>query len=198
MRSQTTRSAAFPEELASDRLRLLTLLREKSYERRKVVLSSGRESDFYIDCRQATLDAEGAVLTGRLFCAMLERGERPEAVGGITLGADPIVTAVSLTSALRGWPVPAFIIRKEPKKHGTAQWIEGTKNLRPGMRVAILEDVVTTGASTLRAIERAEGAQLVVARVLCLVDRDEGGSEAVAAHGFRVEPMFLRRDVENA
>jgi orotate phosphoribosyltransferase len=187
----------FPPELTADRRRFLALLREKSYECRKVVLSSGRESDFYIDCKQSTLDAEGAVLTGRLFCAMLERGERPEAVGGITLGADPIVTAVSLTSALRGWPVPAFIIRKEPKKHGTEQWIEGTRNLRPGMRVAILEDVVTTGASTMRAIERAVGAGLVVARVLCLVDRNEGGSEAVAAAGYRVEPMFLREDVKD-
>ncbi|GAB4242759.1 MAG: orotate phosphoribosyltransferase [Deltaproteobacteria bacterium] len=197
MERSTTRSAVFSEALAADRRTLLALLKEKSYERRKVILSSGRESGFYIDCKQTTLDAEGAVLTGRLFCAMLERGERPEAVGGITLGADPIVTAVSLTSALRGWPVPAFIIRKEPKSHGTAQWIEGTRNLRPGMRVAILEDVVTTGASTLRAIERAEGSGLAVARVLCLVDRDEGGSEAVAARGYRVEPMFLRQDVEN-
>ena len=188
----------FPPELAADRRKFLVLLKEKSYERRKVVLSSGRESDFYIDCKQTTLDAEGAVLTGRLFCAMLERGERPEAVGGITLGADPIVTAVSLTSALRGWPVPAFIIRKEPKKHGTGEWIEGTRNLRPGMRVAILEDVVTTGASTMRAIDRSVGSGLVVARVLCLVDRNEGGSEAVAAAGYRVEPMFLREDVEDA
>lgn len=198
MTSPTQGPAVFPPEYSADRRRFLALLKEKSYERRKVVLSSGRESDFYIDCKQATLDAEGSVLTGRLFCVMLEGGERPEAVGGITLGADPIVTAVSLTSALRGWPVPAFIIRKEPKKHGTAEWIEGTRNLRPGMRVAILEDVVTTGASTMRAIERATGAGLVVSRVLCLVDRNEGGSDAVAAAGYRVEPMFLREDVENA
>jgi orotate phosphoribosyltransferase len=198
MKPETRGSAAFPTDLAADRRRLLSILKEKSYERRKVILSSGRESDFYIDCRQTTLDAEGALLTGRLFCAMLEAGERPEAVGGITLGADPIVSAVSITSALRGWPVPAFIIRKEPKKHGTAQWIEGTKNLREGMRVAILEDVVTTGASTLKAIERAVLSGLVVARVLCLVDRNEGGAEAVAAAGYRVEPMFVKEDVENA
>jgi len=190
--------AAFPAELAADRLRFLSILKEKSYEKRKVVLSSGRESDFYIDCRQTTLHAEGALLTGRLFCAMLEAGERPEAVGGITLGADPIVTAVSLTSVLRGWPIPAFIIRKEPKKHGTAQWIEGTKNLKEGMRVAILEDVVTTGASTLKAIERAVLSGLVVTRVLCLVDRNEGGADAVAGAGYRIEPMFLKEDVENA
>src|SRR5512146_2305044 len=158
----------------SDRERFLALLKVNSYEKRKVILSSGRESDFYIDCKQTTLTAEGAVLCGRLFCEMLEKGGWPEAVGGITLGADPIVTAVSLTSALQGKPFPAFIIRKEPKKHGTAQWIEGTKNLAAGMKVAIVEDVVTTGASTLKAIERAEGAGLVVTRVLCLVDRNEG------------------------
>ena len=198
MKTAARGPAAFPAELADDRRRFLSILKEKSYEKRKVILSSGRESDFYIDCRQTTLDAEGALLTGRLFCAMLEAGERPEAVGGITLGADPIVTAVSLTSVLRGWPVPAFIIRKEPKKHGTAQWIEGTKNLREGMRVAILEDVVTTGASTLKAIERAVLSGLVVTRVLCLVDRNEGGAEAVAGAGYRVEPMFLKEDVENA
>jgi orotate phosphoribosyltransferase len=192
------RPFAFPAPLAGDRGAFLALLKEKSYERRKVILSSGRESDFYIDCKQTTLDAQGAVLCGRLFCVMLENGERPEAVGGITLGADPIVTSVSLTSALRGWPVPAFIIRKEPKKHGTAQWIEGTRNLRQGMRVAILEDVVTTGASTLRAIERAAESGLVVARVLCIVDRNEGGADAVAEAGHRIEPMFLKEDVENA
>jgi len=181
----------------ADRARFLSLLKEKSYEKRRVVLSSGRESDFYIDCKQATLTAEGAVLCGRLFFEMLVRGQMPEAVGGITLGADPIVTAVSLTSALRGRPIPAFIIRKEPKKHGTAQWIEGMKNLRPGMRVAIVEDVVTTGASTLRAIERAEETGLIVSRVLCIVDRNEGGADAVAREGYRLESMFLKEDVEN-
>ena len=183
---------------AGDRKRFLAVLKDKSYEKRKVILSSGRESDFYIDCKQATLTAEGAVLCGRLFCAMLADGEWPEAVGGITLGADPIVTAVSLTSALIGKPIPAFIIRKEPKKHGTAQWVEGMKNLREGMRVAIVEDVVTTGASTLRAIERAEDAGLSVSRVLAIVDRNEGGADAIAEKGYRLEAMFLKEDVENA
>lgn len=183
---------------AADRTRLLAILKEKSYEKRRVILSSGRESDFYVDCKQATLDAEGAVLTGRLFCEMLARDGMPDAVGGITLGADPIVTAISLTSALQGNPVPAFIIRKEPKKHGTAQWLEGTRNLRPGMKVAIVEDVVTTGASTMRAIERAREFGLVVSRVLCIVDRNEGGAEALAAKGYRLEPMFRREEIENA
>jgi orotate phosphoribosyltransferase len=184
--------------MAGDRERFLAILKEKSYEKKRVILSSGRESDFYIDCKQATLDAEGAILTGRLLCKMLEEDGMAEAVGGITLGADPIVTAVSLTSALRGNPIPAFIIRKEPKKHGTSQWIEGIKNLRKGMKVAIVEDVVTTGASTLRAIERAEEAGLVVSRVLCLVDRNEGGAEFLAERGYRLEPMFRKEDVESA
>jgi orotate phosphoribosyltransferase len=190
----TTRS----DTMDGDRERFLAILKEKSYERRKVVLSSGQESDFYIDCKQATLDAEGAVLTGRILCEMLAKDGMPEAVGGITLGADPIVTAVSLTSALRGTPIPAFIIRKEPKKHGTAQWVEGSKNLKPGMRVAIVEDVVTTGASTLRAIERAEEVGLLVVRVLCIVDRNEGGAEFLSEKGYRLEPMFRKEDVENA
>ena len=198
MPNRTYKPFAFPAESAEDRKAFLALLKEKSYERRKVVLSSGRESDFYIDCKQTTLDARGAVLCGRLFCAMLEDGERPEAVGGITLGADPIVTAVSLTSALRGWPVPAFIIRKEPKTHGTAQWIEGTKNLHPGMRVAIVEDVVTTGASTLKAIDRAVEAGLVVTRVMAIVDRNEGGADTIRERGYVLEPLFLKEDVENA
>ena len=182
----------------NERGRLLAILKDRSYEKKKVVLSAGRESDFYIDCKQATLTAEGAVLTGSLFYAMLAAGEYPSAVGGITLGADPIVTAVSLTSSLRGRPIPAFIIRKEPKKHGTAQWIEGTKNLSAGMKVAIIEDVVTTGASTLRAIERAADGGLTVSRVLCLVDRNEGGAQELAARGHRLEAMFLKEDVENA
>jgi orotate phosphoribosyltransferase len=155
--------------MAGERERFLAILKEKSYEKKRVVLSSGRESDFYIDCKQATLDAEGAILTGRLLCEMLEEDGMAEAVGGITLGADPIVTAVSLTSALRGNPIPAFIIR-----------------------------VVTTGASTLRAIERAEEAGLVVSRVLCLVDRNEGGAEFLAEKGYRLEPMFRKEDVESA
>jgi orotate phosphoribosyltransferase len=184
--------------MPDDRRRFLAILKEKSYEKRKVVLSSGRESDFYIDCKQSTLDGEGAVLTGRLLCDMLAQGAPVEAVGGITLGADPIVTAVSMTTALRNAPIPAFIIRKEPKKHGTAQWIEGARNLRPGMKVAIVEDVVTTGASTVKAIDRAVESGLEVVRVIALVDRNEGGAETLAGKGYKLEPLFLKEDVENA
>ena len=184
--------------MSDDRKRFLSILKNKSYEKRKVTLSSGRESDFYIDCKQTTLDAEGALLTGRLLFDMLSVGAPVEAVGGITLGADPIVTAVSLTSALRGAPIPAFIIRKEPKKHGTAQWIEGVRNLRQGMKVAIVEDVVTTGASTIKAIDRAIESGLEVTRVIALVDRNEGGAQTLAEKGYKLEALFLKEDVENA
>ena len=123
------------------RSRLLEILREKSYQKKKVILASGRESDFYIDCRQTALHAEGACLIGRLMYSMLKTGKKVEGVGGPTLGADPIVTAISMTSYLEGNPIPAFIVRKEPKGHGTGQWIEGRKNLREGADVAVVEDI---------------------------------------------------------
>lgn len=181
--------------LARDRARLLELLTQLSYERRKVVLSSGRESDFYIDCKRTALTAEGHYLIGRLLFAAVRR-EAPEAVavGGLTLGADPLASAVSLTSYLSGHPLHAFIVRKEPKGHGTGQWVEGLSALGPGAPVAILEDVVTTGGSTLKAVERAQSEGLRVLGAFALVDRLEGGREAVEAAGQRLFTLFTRRD----
>jgi orotate phosphoribosyltransferase len=181
--------------LTEDRARLLELLTKISFERRKVVLSSGKESDFYIDCKKTALTAEGHVLIGRLMFAEI-RKHTPEvhAVGGLTLGADPLASAVSLTSFLEGYPLHAFIVRKEPKGHGTGQWIEGRTNLGEGAHVAIVEDVVTTGASTLKAIERAEAEGLRVARCYALVDRLEGGREAVEAKGYALSTLFTRKD----
>ncbi len=183
------------EPLARDRARLLELLTERSFERRKVVLSSGRESDFYIDCKRTALLPEGHFLIGRLLLAAVRR-EASEAVGagGLTLGADPLASAVSLTSYLAGTPLAAFIVRKEPKGHGTGQWIEGMHALGPGAPVAILEDVVTTGASTLKAIERAQSEGLKVLGAFALVDRLEGGREAVEAAGHRLTTLFTRKD----
>jgi orotate phosphoribosyltransferase len=180
------------------RSRLLEILREKSYQKKKVVLASGRESDFYIDCRQTALDAEGAYLIGKLMYGMLKKGERVEAIGGPTLGADPIVTAVSMTSYMEGDPIPAFIVRKEPKGHGTGQWIEGRKNLKEGAHVAVMEDVVTTGGSMLKAIEKVKGEGYNVTRVLALVDREEGGREAIREAGYELEVLFTKRDIEGA
>ncbi len=178
--------------------RLRRLLLERSYEKRRVVLTSGRESDFYVDGKQTSLHPEGAYLIGKLlFRQLASQGPRVEAVGGMTLGADPIVSAVALVSYLEGAPLPAFIIRKEPKGHGTGQWIEGKKNLPPRAPVAILEDVVTTGGTTLRAVERAEQEGLRVVRVLALVDREEGGAEAISKSGLTLEAIFLRSDLES-
>jgi orotate phosphoribosyltransferase len=181
--------------LTRDRARLLELLTEKSFERRKVVLSSGKESDFYIDCKRTALLAEGHFLIGRLLLeAVLARAPQAEGVGGLTLGADPLASAVSLTGYLSGHPLPAFIVRKEPKGHGTGQWIEGMSALRKGAPVAILEDVVTTGASTLKAIERARLEGLQVLGAFALVDRLEGGREAVEAQGHTLHTLFTRKD----
>lgn len=184
--------------LEASRARLFTVLSERSFEERDVVLASGRRSNFYIDCKQTTLTAEGHLLVGRLLFAELVRSELGAApfvgVGGLTLGADPMASAVSLTSALAGHPIPAFIVRKEAKGHGTGAWIEGIKGLTPGGRVAILEDVVTTGGSAEKAITRAREAGFVVDLVLALVDRQEGGREALEAQGVRLVSLFEKKD----
>jgi orotate phosphoribosyltransferase len=185
------------DPLARDRARLLELLRTLSYARKKVILSSGKESDFYIDCKATALTAEGHFLVGRLFVELIGR-HAPSAVGagGLTLGADPLASAVSLTSYLSGRPLAAFIVRKEPKGHGTGAWIEGRGQFADGDPVVVLEDVVTTGASTLKALERvrAEGLQPLAA--MALVDRLDGGREAVEATGAKLYTLFTRRDFE--
>jgi orotate phosphoribosyltransferase len=181
--------------LESDKSRLLDLLRQLSFERRQVVLASGKESDFYVDCKRTALTAEGHVLVGRCLFALLRR-IRPlvRGVGGLTLGADPIASAVSLTSFLEGEPVDGFIVRKEPKGHGTGQWIEGRKTIPDGSRVVVLEDVVTTGGSALKAIERCRAETLEVVACLALVDRLEGGREAIEAAGVPLTALFTRKD----
>lgn len=183
------------DPLAADRARLLELLRTLSFERRKVVLSSGKESDFYIDCKKVALSAEGHWLIGRLLLQLLlARCPGARGVGGLTLGADPLASAVSLTSYLWGQPLPAFIVRKEPKGHGTGAWIEGRDLIEAGAEVVLVEDVVTTGASTLKALERVREAGLVARHALALVDRMEGGREAVEAQGCAVTSLFRRTD----
>ncbi len=182
------------DQFERHRARLLELLRTLAYEQREVTLSSGQKSNFYIDCKQAVLGAEGHFLVGWLFGAILrERAPQVEAVGGLTLGADPLASAVSTVSYLGNWPLQAFYVRKEAKGHGTGQWIEGAKGLRPGMPVAILEDVVTTGGSALKAINRAREFGLEVALVVGLVDREEGGREALEREAPLVT-LYRRRD----
>jgi orotate phosphoribosyltransferase len=177
------------------RARLLDLMRRLAFERRAVTLSSGKASDFYIDSKQAVLTAEGHFLVGQLLYALVERhAPEIEAAGGLTMGADPLASALSLVSHIAGRPRAAFYVRKEAKGHGTGSFLEGTRSLRRGMRVAILEDVITTGASALRAIERARAHGLEVAHVFALVDRDEeGGREALAREAPTVA-IFSRSD----
>jgi len=159
------------------------------------VLSSGVESDFYFDGKQTTLHPEGSYLTGKLFFDSIRDVEKVEGVGGLTLGADPIATALSLVSHLEGRPVPAFIIRKEPKGHGTGAWLEGRKNLAEGARVIIVEDVVTSGGSSLKAIKRAEEEGMTVLGVVTLVDREEGGRENIEQAGYWLKAIFTKSDI---
>jgi orotate phosphoribosyltransferase len=176
------------------RARLLELLKTHSYEQREVVLASGRKSNFYIDCKQTVLGAEAHFLVGWLFGQILrERAPEVEAIGGLTMGADPLASAIATVSYLGSRPLQAFYVRKEPKGHGTGQWLEGTKALRPGMPVAILEDVVTTGGSALKAIARAREFGLRVALILGLVDREEGGAEVLEAEAPLVT-LYRKRD----
>ena len=144
-------------------------------------LSSGKKSGYYFDGRLLSLDPEGAYLIGQALLPLVRQASA-EAVGGPTLGADPIVTAVALTSHLEGGAVSAFIVRKEAKAHGMGQGIEGP--LRPGSRVAIVDDTCTTGGSLLQAIEAAEGAGCRVVKVLALLDRREGGGEELQRRGY--------------
>ncbi len=181
--------------LEHDRARLLELLRTLSFERRAVTLASGKPSNFYIDCKRTTLTAEGHWLVGRLLLQQI-LAELPEVrgVGGLTLGADPLASAVAFASWAAARPVDAFVVRKEPKGHGTGQWIEGLKAVPPGSLVAIVEDVVTTGGSGLLAVERARAEGLVVGGVWALVDRLEGGREAFERQGLRLQTLFTKQD----
>jgi orotate phosphoribosyltransferase len=158
---------------------LIRLIRALSYREGDFTLASGKKSSFYIDLKATTLSADGAWLIGKLAVERVEReGLRIHGVGGLTLGADPIATAVSIASRDRGLSWPAFIVRKEPKGHGTSRYIEGTENLKPGARLLVLEDVVTTGGSSLKAIERLREAGYEPVAVLTVVDRKQGGEEA--------------------
>ncbi len=182
-----------------DRSRLLELLTALSFQRREITLASGRTSNFYVDCKDTALSAEGHLLIGRLLFAAirsyeLSAGQKVSGVGGLTLGADPIASAVSLTSALAGAPIPAFIVRKEPKGHGTETWLEGGKNLAPGSTLVVVEDVITTGGSALKAVHRVREAGFVVPLCLALVDRLEGGREAIEREKLDVISLYTRRD----
>jgi orotate phosphoribosyltransferase len=172
------------------RHQLLELLREKSFRYspdKPFKLVSGRESPYYIDCRPTTHNAQGLVLMGEI-CFDLIKDLPVEAIGGLTMGADPIAHAVALTSYLKGKPINAFSVRQKPKEHGTGGLLVG--DVEPGDRAVVVEDVITTGGSVLKAVAAARQFGLKVVKVLILVDRQEGGKEAVAREVPEVEAVF--------
>jgi orotate phosphoribosyltransferase len=166
--------------------KLLQILKEKSYREGDFTLASGKKSSFYLDVKETALSPEGAFLIGALAVEALDReGVSPYAVGGLTLGADPIATAVSLAAFAKGKNIPAFIVRKAPKDHGTLAWIEGAKAFPKGAELVVLEDVTTTGGSSLKAVEKLEEAGFKVSAILTVVDRQEGARKIIEGKGIQ-------------
>jgi orotate phosphoribosyltransferase len=178
----------------SDRARLIEILKERSVRFGHFVLASGKESDFYVDGRQTTLDPEGAWIISEMILERL----KPEVkgIGGLTMGADPVACSVSAVSWNKGQPMPAFLIRKQPKGHGMKRCVEGRDRLPEGSEVCIVEDTTTTGGSLLEAIEKAQSEGLVVVQTLTVVDREEGATARLAQAGFELEALVRRSDLE--
>jgi orotate phosphoribosyltransferase len=187
-----TQSLHLPQASADQRQRLLQLLAERAYRHGSFTLASGRSSDHYVNCKPVSLSGEGLAL---LSARMLELVE-PEAVAvaGLTLGADPLVSGVAQAAALTGRPLDALIVRKEAKGHGTGAWLEGPLPAA-GSRITVLEDVVTTGGSSLKAVKQLREAGYTVERVVTIVDRQEGGLEAMTAAGLELQSLFLLEEV---
>jgi orotate phosphoribosyltransferase len=181
--------------LEAQREELRRLIVEVAVERREITLSSGKKSDFYLDLRRVTMRPRGQRLVGELLLALLMKGPWVDSVGGMAVGAVPLVSAV-LSAAAHHDPAPrllGFFVRKEAKKHGLGNRIEGA--FAPGQSVALLEDTTTTGGSTLDALDAVTDAGGKVTRVLCVVERGEGAVPAFAARGIALEPLFTREDL---
>ena len=171
---------------------LIEMLKEKSYRKGDYTLSSGVKSEHYVNCKPVTLSGKGLALCGLLMLDYVEKDVA--AVGGLTLGADPLVSGVSIAACSYGRDLSALIIRKEPKGHGTQAWIEGP--LPPeGSRVTVLEDVTTTGGSAIKAVEKLRDAGYVVDRVVTIVDRQEGAKELMKAQGIQLESLVTLEDL---
>ncbi len=174
--------------------RLISLLAERSVRRGTFTLASGKQSSVYVDARLTTMRPEGLATIGPLALELIRAaGLDPDAVGGLTLGADPVAYAIAYASALAGSPLRAFTVRKEAKVHGTGKLIEGP--FTPGDRVVIIEDVITTGGSALRAIDAVRAAGGIIIGVLAVVDREEGGQEALAAAGVPILALATASEV---
>ena len=174
-----------------DRAALQALIREKALKFGDFTLASGRKAKYYLDGKQITLDSAGARLVGEGLLDLLG-SPLPTAVGGMSIGADPITGAVITIAGLRGLPLLGFMVRKEPKGHGLLRYLEGP--VQPGQQAVIVEDVVTTGGSSLLAIDRAEEFGLKITGVLAIIDRLEGGAEAFASRGYKFASLFTIRD----
>ena len=174
-----------------DRSALIDLIRESALQFGDFTLASGKKAKFYLDCRKVTLDSRGAILIGHGMLDLIEK-QNVEVVGGMAIGADPISAAIITLAHQRGQHLSGFIVRKEAKQHGTGRDVEGP--VKPGQRCVIVEDVVTTGGSSLAAIEKAEAFGLKVLGVLAIIDRLEGGAEALAARGYKLQTLLTIRD----
>jgi orotate phosphoribosyltransferase len=175
--------------------RLIDIILEKSFkysENPPFTLASGKKSAYYFNCKPTTLNPEGMNLIGSLLADMLADAE-VTAAGGLTLGADPLAAALAVISHQKGKPIKAFIVRKDVKAHGTKSALEG--DVKAGEHVVILDDVITTGGSTITAIDRAREAGLVIDRVIALIDREEGGRANIEAYVPRVEAVLTRTEI---
>ena len=182
---------SFPGSTMYDRQALIELIQEQALEFGDFTLASGKQASYYLDCRKVTLDARGAHLIG---AGMLEQmaDDMPQLVGGMAIGADPITASILTLAGTRDIPLRGIIVRKESKSHGTGKFVEGP--YQEGERLLIVEDVVTTGGSSLKAIERCEAVGLKVDRVLAIVDRLEGGREAFAKRGYELTTLLTVKD----
>lgn len=174
-----------------DRQALIDLIRASALKFGDFTLASGKKASYYLDCRQVTLDARGAQLIG---AGMLEliKDDMPDLVGGMAIGADPITAAILTLAGVQGLPLRGVMVRKEPKGHGLGKHVEGP--FHEGEQLVIVEDVVTTGGSSLKAIDHCEAVGLKVKRVLAIIDRLEGGREAFAQRGYELTTLFTIKD----
>jgi len=180
--------------MASTRRQLVELIEQRALKRGSFTLASGRTASFYLDAKQVVLDAQGSMLVGRAILQRLQAlGELPDAIGGMSIGADPITSAAVTMAGVAGLPLKGFMVRKEPKGHGLQRYVEGP--VEPGQRVVIVEDVTTTGGSSLLAIDRATEFGLQVERVVTVIDRLAGAAAAFAARGIPLEPLVTIRDL---
>ena len=175
-----------------EREHLRSLIQEKALKFGDFTLASGKKATYYLDCRQITLDSVGAKLIGEGILEILRHNAMPQAVGGMSIGADPITAAVITVAAYQNIPLKGFMVRKQSKGHGTNQFVEGP--VVAGDRVVIVEDVVTTGGSSLEAIEKVEALGVTVEGIIAIIDRLEGGREMFETKGYSFHSLFTVRD----